>query len=470
MRRFLFSFFALFMVGCGGGSGSHPAVPYVNRFLLNLDTEGECITATIKVPEDYVGYLTVNDDPEAGVFRFIDEIDGRRHLVEGTPVSIATVALCGVNLDDVNELTLELIYEPQSAPAPNVFGILPKTPFGVKLTEYDAIFVASIPPPEPGTPLVEITTEFTDVTFSVEGIICETNITVNGAVVASFLADGESTDPFSPGSWTFLVEDCNGFVKEVTLLLKNRPEGDPCLPDLNFLSTGGTTDVRTNRLQWVVDSLHFGGKSRIDVKTDYITDELDTAWAINTPDGFGPVEGDAAALIVIELAGFRYHNLFGIYAADDSDNRVVLFDGPDGTTDSVTLAFLDDGTVLLNGESAGEGFDGARFGFFLDSSYFAPSGGIFFSDSSLNPGKQDYMVAYQGDNDVIINPPGDWPAEVFRSDEFILGFEDLYNEPPEEGNEEIAQTYVEGFSSDFDYEDMVVLISGVRPNLCNPSD
>lgn len=232
------------------------------------------------------------------------------------------------------------------------------------------------------------------------------------------------------------------------------PEPDPCDPGLDDIPTGGSDIVRTNRLQRVLDDLTEEG--RIVASTDFVRDDWDSFWLINETEDDGVTQGEALVVIVIELAGFRHHNLFGVFDAEDHTNRVELFDGADEAEDSVNLAIFEDGEVYINGASTGVYFSTIRFGFYLDSSYF-DRGGVFFSDSSLNPGGKDYMVAYQGDDETSIDPPGEqWEAEVFQLDEFVIGFEDLL--------------YDEKHKVDWDYEDMVVLISGLRPSPCLDSE
>lgn len=232
---------------------------------------------------------------------------------------------------------------------------------------------------------------------------------------------------------------------------------DPCEVDLNEVPTGGEDIVRTNRLQEVLDSIVLN--RAILATIDFIEDDHDSYWVVNETEDDGLTEGEALVVVVIELAGFKNHNRFGVYDANNHFNMVMLFDGAAGAEDSVNLAIFEDGEVYLNGESTGVLFSSLRFGFWLDSSYYDPRGGLFFSDSTLNQGGKDYMVAFQGDDESSIDPPGDWEPEVFQLDEFILGFEDLYDN---EGLEE-----EEEFRADWDYEDFVVLISGIRPRLCD---
>jgi hypothetical protein len=108
----------------------------------------------------------------------------------------------------------------------------------------------------------------------------------------------------------------------------------------------------------------------------------------------------------------------------------------DGTVSVVYV--VDNGTVFSGGQMGT--FSGNAFGFYIDT-----PGGVFYSDSTLNIEGEDHMVAYEGTGDLVQLPghnAGYWVAE-----EYILGFEDLTG----------------GSGSDFDYNDMVVMVQSVKP-------
>lgn len=456
MRNYMLAaLLTLGLVGCGRDHNT-PVGPYVNRFLTDATQEGSCVRVTMKTPFNYTGYLTVDGDDEATVLVYLNG-DER---VDGQLVSVEDVVICGLTLGESHLLRFEIRYAPLDTPTDPPYA---GPAFGESFEETLEVFLEEVPPPDPNRP--EITVD--GVTITVTSVVCDVQVIHGAELLTTIVRDGSVTLNLEPGEYILDVQDCNGFIVQITVI--SRPEDeDPCTPNLNFLPTGGVDIVKTNRLQTVLDSLHLGGKARLDVTKDFVRDDLDSYWQVSPPDGFGPTEGEAAALIVIEMAGFAPGNVFGIYDPSDKDNRVPLFVGPDGSTAAVVLAVETNGHVVVyRGETVlREGnFSGTRFGFYLDSSVYAPQGGLFFSDSSLNSRSQDHMVAFQGDNDVVINPPGDWPAEVFRSNEFVLCFEDLVDE--------VAQGLIAGcvvtprpLISDWDFEDMVILISGIRPKPC----
>jgi len=439
----------LSLMGCNGkGHGYNGGVPlpYVNKYLVDPVQEGECIRVTVKVPLDYTGYLTLNGDTETAVFVFLIE----EEQVEGLPVTVEDVLLCGVNLDALNTLRLELRCNFEDTE-------FYSSPIGDTLVEEVDLFVEKLPdPPTPPSPVVVIN----ELKITVTGVVCDVQISENGLLLATLIRDGFVVLDLVPGEHNVVIEDCNGIIEKVVIVV-HEVVPDPCSLDLTNLPTGGTVVVRTTRLQDVIDSLHMGGKARLNVTTDYVSDNADSYWQITPRDGVGPVEGEAAALIVIELAGFAPGNKFGVYDPFDVNQRVLLFKGSQGATSSVSFMIAENGSVVVDGMDTGTVFSGQRFGFWLDSSMYI-GGGLMFSDTSLNVDGKDHMLAYQGDNDVIINPPGDWPAEVFRNDEFILCFEDLNSSTTSKANCVVQPPQV-----DWDFEDMVILISGIRPRLCD---
>lgn len=262
-------------------------------------------------------------------------------------------------------------------------------------------------------------------------------VSIDNGVVSTDVDGSEQVCPTEDTIYTLTATGPGGTTTaQVTVYVDSEP--NPCFPTLINLPTGGADIVQTNRLQGVLDDLT-GEENRIVAVTDFVTDDWDTFWEIDAD------EAEAVAVIVIEIAGFKNGNLFGIYDANDPHNRVQLFDGPDGASDSIVLEVMSNGSVLIDGGTAGA-FTSGRFGFYLDSTAFK-RGGLFFSDSSLNPEGNDYMVAYQGDGQMSVDPPGEeFGEEVFQLNEFIIGFEDLAP------------------IADRDYEDFVVLISGLFPS------
>lgn len=149
-------------------------------------------------------------------------------------------------------------------------------------------------------------------------------------------------------------------------------------------------------LQQIVNGLP--GGSSIDVLTDQYA--LDEAFSIN---GFDPT-----AKIVVEIAGYKDLNSFGIYDIYDPTKRITLFDG--AANAGAITAFLP------------SGFTTDLFGFYLET-----PAGLWFSQSGLNADGGDHAVVFQ------------------HGGQYLLAWEDLGA-----GN------------WDQDYNDFVAVVSGVK--------
>lgn len=186
-------------------------------------------------------------------------------------------------------------------------------------------------------------------------------------------------------------------------------------------------------LQTVLDNITVGGPSSVDVTTDALSDEMDSDWAIGGTGG-------SISTIVIELAGNAGTNTFGIYDAA-TNQHVELFAGGQGAGDQVVVSIKADGSVFLNiVNDTGIDFAANRFNFYLDTA----SNGTFYSDSDLNFGGVDHMVAYEGGNGDTVQLPGLAPG-LWLDNEFVLGFEDIQG------------------GGDMDYDDFVVMVESVTP-------
>ena len=176
--------------------------------------------------------------------------------------------------------------------------------------------------------------------------------------------------------------------------------------------------------------------SSVDVTTDAIDDLYDSYWDITGTGG-------SMATMIIELAGFAENNVFGIYDSADPNNSVMLFSGSNDAGDQVALGITTDGSIFVNFADTGIDFVG-DFGYYLDSSYY-PTGGFWYSDTSLNSDDMDHMAAYQGTNTdtVQIDP---WDDGLWTDNEYILAFEDL-----------------DASVTDGDFTDMVVMVESVHP-------
>ena len=196
-------------------------------------------------------------------------------------------------------------------------------------------------------------------------------------------------------------------------------------------------DGLNSSLQDVLNNITQGGPSSIDVNADQVTEADDSYWSIDA-------SGGALSNIVIELAGFSNTNTFGVFDREDHSKQVQLFGGPNGTGDQATLSILTDGTVRVvhtdaagnvSGGNTSTHFANNKFGFYLNNGT-----GTYYSDSLLNGGETDMMVAFEGQGDQVqigSYSPGTWGAN-----EFILGWEDTIH-------------------GDKDFQDFVVMVESV---------
>jgi len=144
--------------------------------------------------------------------------------------------------------------------------------------------------------------------------------------------------------------------------------------------------------------------------------------------------------IILENAGFRATNKFGIFDIDRPECRLEVFDGPaqEGQTTDVIFD-TDEHKAWIDPMNKAE--IGARFGFYLDSSERS-SGGFFYSDSSLNTAA-DYNITHFLFFDTK-NITGLIPGDPHS----VIAFEDL----------RISTCVYDG-----DYNDMVVGIKSQIP-------
>jgi len=187
-------------------------------------------------------------------------------------------------------------------------------------------------------------------------------------------------------------------------------------------------------LQQVFDDITVGGVSHVNATTDMVSDSNDSFWSIDAGSS-------SVSTMIIELADFASHNKFGIYGGG---KFVELFDGDATSGNQVGLSIDVLGNVYVNFASSPVANIGSTsFGYYLDSSYY-DNGGFFYSDTSLNDDESDHMFAYQGVGDDL--SIANWSGGSWASNEYILAFEDLT-----------------AAHSDWDYTDMVVMVTNVAP-------
>lgn len=194
-------------------------------------------------------------------------------------------------------------------------------------------------------------------------------------------------------------------------------------------------------LQSVLDNITIApspnpGASSVDVNTDQLDDGLDSYWDITGTSG-------SVTTFIMEIAGQSTTNTFGIYDRYNPLNYVEIFSGANSYNQAFnsqkTVTILGDGSVGINGSDSNVDFGSGVFGYYLGSA----NGPVFYSDSTLNSGSSDQMVAYQGTSTDTVEIQG-FDEGIWTDNEFILGWEDVLN-------------------GDQDFNDLVVMIESVVP-------
>jgi hypothetical protein len=149
--------------------------------------------------------------------------------------------------------------------------------------------------------------------------------------------------------------------------------------------------------------------------------------------------GGSISTMIIEVAGNRTTNTFGIYDPFNLSTKLQLFNGAATNGGQSLLSVTDTNLFTVNFNDAGaKQFTSSMFGYYLGTA----SGTTFFSQAALNVNGGDNMVAFLGDRDTIKLPGR--AAGVWGSSSFILAWEDQL----------LAK-------SDKDYNDMVVYVESV---------
>lgn len=193
-------------------------------------------------------------------------------------------------------------------------------------------------------------------------------------------------------------------------------------------------------LQQILDDIATDGDSFIDVNADQFS-----------PSSFWKVQGSGGSFsqLIIEITANSSANKLGIFDASDKTNRVELYDGASSTGSQQLVGFdLSNQVILGLGNATGITFADSLFGFYLDT-----PNGIFYSSPGLNDDGNQYMVAYQGNDDEEIQIANS-SAGVWGSNEYIFGWED---------------TFLPG--SDQDFQDFVFIAESIYSvNVPEPSE
>lgn len=180
------------------------------------------------------------------------------------------------------------------------------------------------------------------------------------------------------------------------------------------------------------------GPGQLSAANDCMADGSDARWTTD-PGSFG------GATIVLELAGNRGSNRFGIYDLDDPTQRLEVFQGGDAAGDSALIQISGTAghytvSVEEDGDVRSIELDDAAFGFYLMG-----ANGTLYSNSADNAGGADYMYAYQGTGDHFTGGPFSVRGSIFAPSDYLLAWEDL----PQ---------------GDRDYQDFLVLMRNTTPS------
>jgi hypothetical protein len=164
----------------------------------------------------------------------------------------------------------------------------------------------------------------------------------------------------------------------------------------------------------------------------------DQVWTITTP---------AATAIVLEIAGNKGINNFGLYNLQTKQKLEVFAGGNDATTPSRTVSLTPAGIAQVSDINGPIGLPvtvGTQFGFYLESGTGGPT---YYSRQSDNTGTDDQMVTLKTDVTKTLNlgaftqNAGSTP---WNPGEYLLAWEDL--DVP---------------SGDRDYQDLLVKVSAI---------
>jgi hypothetical protein len=175
--------------------------------------------------------------------------------------------------------------------------------------------------------------------------------------------------------------------------------------------------------------------------------------AIFEPTGFGV----SAASYVAELWGTNISDYtLGLYEYGDTSNTVTMFDSASQNVGSrVGITFFTNGNVEIRNADNGTLIDsatgfGTRFGLWFDTNPW-PSGGLFYSEDSLNGGNAQALI-YEGKGDTVTVPTLGGPITLNDTAHWYAAWEGLVN------NASCAQT-----SGVCDFDDALVMFESITP-------
>ncbi|MCT7950394.1 DUF4114 domain-containing protein [Ancylothrix sp. C2] len=172
--------------------------------------------------------------------------------------------------------------------------------------------------------------------------------------------------------------------------------------------------------------------------------------------------GISAGTFMFEVAGMANSNKLGIYNRGNPNQRIQLFDGANSPGAGTTITFLESGINVITQQfnpTTGrpqnspsptinyyEGQNWNEFGYYIQTG----QGNIFYTQNNLNPGGKQQAVVYRGNNQTQLQLAGRQKG-IFTDNEYIIAFEDrLLGD-------------IAGVSSDWDYNDLVVMVESIEP-------
>lgn len=209
------------------------------------------------------------------------------------------------------------------------------------------------------------------------------------------------------------------------------------LASVSFLAGNAFALPIGGRLQLELDTRTEGGVSSVDVTTDMLADNTDSAWTITATGG-------SVNALLFEIAGFKDTTSFGIYDLANPNNRLEIFDGP--ASGGVAFSSVTLQTDGLGNYSVGSGVvnfgSGSTFGYYIN--VLGQGDNTYYSDTALNSDSYDHMFAYQGvgDNFSVLN---NGAYSTWTNNEYVLAWEDLLG------------------GGDQDFTDFVVMVESVEP-------
>jgi len=150
--------------------------------------------------------------------------------------------------------------------------------------------------------------------------------------------------------------------------------------------------------------------------------------------GLIDTDQSSVATLLLEAAGFRNSNVFGMYSPNDAGEKLLLFAGADTPTQSVEVVFDLDNQTATNVSTGRTADIGSVFGFYLIS-----PDGTFYTEKSLNSDGAEHGLLFD---------TRAYAGLIYGNPDTVVAFEDMQASSPWQ---------------DWDYNDMVVGVTNATP-------